>query len=276
MPMIELLEDVKVHGGFQKRYQHDSKVLECPMTFSLFLPDNPQNEPLPLIWWLSGLTCNDQNFSTKAAFQEHANHYKMAIAIPDTSPRGEVVADSNEWDLGQGAGFYLNASQRPWQQHYKMYDYILEELSDLIIDLLPNFNNQEAIMGHSMGGYGALMIGLKNPARFNSISAFAPISNPTQVPWGRKAFTAYLGEGAWEKWDPVSLIKQSTATTPILITQGGADSFYPEQLHEEAFLQAAKQSKHRIQYKFEDGYDHSYYMIQTFIKEHLNFHHECL
>ncbi|KAA9302489.1 MULTISPECIES: S-formylglutathione hydrolase [Aerococcus] len=271
---MELIESKKIFAGAQQRYQHQSEVLGCEMVFSLFLPKEAQDRPVPLLWFLSGLTCDDQNFSTKSGFQRYAADLGLAVLIPDTSPRGQEVADDEAYDLGQGAGFYLNASQEPWVTHYHMYDYLMEELAELVEDCLPHGSSQQAIMGHSMGGYGALMIGLKNPQRFQSISAFAPISNPSQVPWGRKAFTAYLGpdEKDWVAWDPVALVKEAEVKSPIYISQGTADEFYPEQLDEKAFLEAAEAASYPVRYQKEEGYDHSYYTISTFIGDHLNFH----
>ena len=196
--------------------------------------------------------------------------------MPDTSPRGTAVADDEGWDLGQGAGFYLNATQEPWAKNYLMYAYLTEELPQLVYALIPNFSGKESIMGHSMGGHGALVIGLKNPERFRSISAFAPILNPSQVTWGQKAFTAYLGtdETNWAEWDATSLIAESPAAPPILISQGTADNFYDVQLNEEAFLQSSEGKK--VRYEKLDGYDHSYFTIATFIEDHLQFHKDCL
>lgn len=271
-----LIETHKAFGGEQRKYRHYSETLDCDMVFSLFLPQQTDNKPTDLIWWLSGLTCTDDNFSQKGAFQKYASQHQLAIAMPDTSPRGTDVADDENWDLGQGAGFYLNATQEPWAKNYRMYAYLTEELPQLVYALIPNFSGKESIMGHSMGGHGALVIGLKNPERFRSISAFAPILNPSQVPWGQKAFTAYLGtdETNWAEWDATSLIAESPAAPPILISQGTADNFYDVQLNEEAFLQAAEGKK--VRYEKLDGYDHSYFTIATFIEDHLQFHKDCL
>ncbi|WP_124057387.1 S-formylglutathione hydrolase [Vaginisenegalia massiliensis] len=270
--MLERIDQHKVFGGQQLRYRHRSQCLSCEMTFSLFLPENKNNRPTPLVLWLSGLTCDDQNFSTKSGFQKMANQLGLAVAIPDTSPRGEHVADSSDWDLGQGAGFYLNASQEPWKRNYQMYDYISQELSQLVPVLVPEFNGKEAIMGHSMGGYGALLLGLKKPERFQSISAFAPITQASQVAWGQKAFSAYLGtdQTSWRDWDLVHLISQTKQSPPIKITQGLADDFYPKQLQADQFLEASHHLP--LEYQLVEGYDHSYYMIASFIDEHLKFH----
>lgn len=270
--MVEVLEEKRVFSGRQIRYQHDSKVLNCQMVYSLFMPNIGEDETVPLIWWLSGLTCNDQNFATKGQFQKYAQAHKVAIVIPDTSPRGDAIADDEAFDLGQGASFYLNATQAPWKDHFQMYDYITEELSELVKSQLPQFNGKEAIMGHSMGGYGALMIGLRQPNRFQAISAFAPITDLTNVPWGKKILSAYLGtdQKVWETVDPVKLVQQDSVP-PILITQGTADEFYPEQLQEIAFLDAAEKSHATVEYHKVEGYDHSYYTIATFIEEHIDF-----
>lgn len=271
-----LIETHKVFEGEQRKYRHYSETLDCDMVFSLFLPKQTDNKPTSLVWWLSGLTCTDDNFSQKGAFQKYANQHQLAVAMPDTSPRGTDVADDENWDLGQGGGFYLNATQEPWAKNYRMYDYLTKELPQLVHSLIPNFSGKESIMGHSMGGHGALVIGLKNSERYRSISAFAPILNPSQVPWGQKAFTAYLGsdEKDWAAWDATSLIAQSPAAPPIHISQGTADNFYAVQLNEEAFLQAAEGKK--VSYEKLDGYDHSYFTIASFIEEHLQFHKDCL
>ncbi|MGM0213084.1 S-formylglutathione hydrolase [Enterococcus sp. AZ109] len=272
---VEILETHRSFGGKQIKYRHTSKSLKCEMTFSLFLPaETPDKKATPLIWWLSGLTCTDDNFSQKAAFQKYAAEQNIAFVMPDTSPRGET-ADSEDWDLGQGAGFYLNATQDPWKENFQMYDYLIKELPEIVYPLLPNFSGKESIMGHSMGGHGALVLGLKNPKRFAAISAFAPISNPSNVPWGKKAFTAYLGEdpSAWIQWDATEILKTVDENhPPILVTQGTDDPFYEVQLKEEAFLAAAKVAGGEVIYQKERGYDHSYFTIATFIEAHIAFH----
>lgn len=270
---LKLIEQHRSFGGEQFKYSHHSEVLKCDMTFSLFLPSNKENKETPLIWWLSGLTCTDDNFSQKSGFQRLAEKHGVAVIIPDTSPRGEDVADDKGWDLGQGAGFYLNATQEPWKQNYQMHTYITEELTDIVSTLIPDFSGKESIMGHSMGGHGALVIGMKKAARFNAISAFSPILSPSQVPWGIKAFSSYLGEDrdSWKKWDASELVKE-TSIPPILITQGTKDSFYPEQLKETTFLENAQKNNHEVYYKKVDGYDHSYFFISTFLDEHFDFH----
>ena len=272
---VEIVETHQSFGGKQVKYKHLSQTLKSEMTFSLYLPDGASaTNQTPIIWWLSGLTCTDDNFSQKAAFQKYAAEHHVAFAIPDTSPRGDA-ADSEDWDLGQGAGFYLNATQAPWKEHYQMYDYVMKELSEIVHSLVPYFSGKESIMGHSMGGHGALVLGLKNPERFSAISAFAPISNPSNVPWGQKAFTAYLGEdtATWREWDATEILKKlGKDHAPILVTQGMDDNFYEVQLREAAFLAAAEQAGGDVVYKKETGHDHSYYTIATFIEEHINFH----
>lgn len=274
MSQLELLEEHVVFGGTQYKYRHDSTVLGCPMTFSLFLPNKETFSNPPLFWWLSGLTCTDDNFTHKAGAQKAAARLGVAMIMPDTSPRGEEIADSEDWDLGQGAGFYLNATKKPWAPHYQMYDYITKELSAIAHDHF-QLNGPEFISGHSMGGHGALVIGLRNSDRFHSITAFAPIVNPIEVPWGVKAFTEYLGDDqeTWKEWDATELLKQHTGKEiPVLIDQGDADSFYEKQLQPSKIAAVADEKKYPLTVRMQKGHDHSYYTIATFIEEHLEFH----
>lgn len=270
---LKLIEKHFTFGGEHYKYNHYSESLHCDMTFSIYLPSNKENKKIPLIWWLSGLTCTDDNFSQKSGFQRLAEKHQVAVLIPDTSPRGEHVADDEAYDLGKGAGFYLNATQEPWTKNYNMYTYITEELSTIASTLVPNFSGKESIMGHSMGGHGALVIGMKNAKRFKAISAFSPILSPSQVPWGIKAFSTYLGEdkAAWKQWDASELIKEN-GIPPILISQGTADNFYPEQLEETTFLENAQANNQEVTYKKIDGYDHSYFFVATFLEAHFAFH----
>lgn len=270
---LKLVEQIRSFEGDQCKYTHHSQTLKCDMTFSIYLPTNKENKEIPLIWWLSGLTCTDDNFSQKSGFQRLAEKHQVAVIIPDTSPRGEYVPDDEAWDLGKGAGFYLNATQEPWKENYNMYSYITKELTDITKTLVPNFSGKESIMGHSMGGHGALVIGMKNTDRFKAISAFSPILSPSKVPWGKKAFSAYLGEDkeTWKEWDASELVKQASAP-PILIMQGTKDGFYPEQLDESTFLENAKENNQEVNYKKAEGYDHSYFFISTFLDEHFDFH----
>lgn len=274
---IEIIEKHFCFNGEQRKYTHYSEVLKCKMNFSIYLPANKEGKEINLIWWLSGLTCTDDNFSQKSGFQRLADKYNVAVIIPDTSPRGEDVPDDEAWDLGQGAGFYLNATKEPWKENFKMYTYITEELSEIAKSIIPNFSGNESIMGHSMGGHGALVIGMKNSSRFKSISAFSPILTPSKVPWGIKAFTSYLGEdrSSWKEWDASELLKESELP-PILITQGNQDGFYEEQLKENIFMENAKKNKKIVNYNKVEGYDHSYFFIATFLEEHFAFHMKYL
>ena len=276
---MELLEEHRCYEGRQQRWRHHSSTLNCAMTFSIFLPPATETAPPPVVYWLSGLTCNDENFTTKAGAQRVAAELGIALVMPDTSPRGDDVADDAGYDLGKGAGFYLNATQAPWAAHFRMYDYLRDELPQLI-------NNQFqvadrcAISGHSMGGHGALIMALKNPGRFTSVSAFAPIVNPCKVPWGQKAFSAYLGddEATWQEWDSCALMQASQAgdAIPTLIDQGDADQFLGTQLQPAVLAEAARQKQWPLSLRIQPGYDHSYYFIATFIEDHLRFHAEHL
>jgi S-formylglutathione hydrolase len=274
---LKLIGKHRSFDGEHFKYTHYSEVLQCEMTFSIYLPSNKEQKKIPLIWWLSGLTCTDDNFSQKSGFQRLAEKYQVAVMIPDTSPRGEHVADDDGWDLGKGAGFYLNATQDPWAKHYNMYTYIVEELTAIASTLVPNFSGEESIMGHSMGGHGALVIGMKNAARFKAISAFSPILSPSQVPWGIKAFSSYLGDNqtSWKEWDASELVKEA-GMPPILITQGTQDEFYPKQLEETIFLKSAEENNLVVDYKKVEGYDHSYFFIATFLEDHFAFHMKYL
>lgn len=274
---LKLIEKRRSFGGEQCKYTHYSEVLQCEMTFSIYLPSNQEKKNIPLIWWLSGLTCTDDNFSQKSGFQRLAEKHQVAVMIPDTSPRGEHVADDEAYDLGQGAGFYLNATQEPWAKHYKMYTYIAEELSAIAKSLIPHFSGKESIMGHSMGGHGALVVGMKNKERFRAISAFAPILSPSKIPWGLKAFSTYLGDDkeAWKAWDASELIKEA-GMPPILITQGTEDEFYPKHLDETYFLKNAQENNAVVQSEKAEGYDHSYFFIATFLENHFSYHMKYL
>lgn len=244
------------------------------MRFAIFLPPNASNtNKVPVLYWLSGLTCTDENFMQKAGAFKTAAELGIAIVAPDTSPRGQGVADDSGYDLGQGAGFYVNATQKPWVKHYQMYDYITKELSELIENYFPVLAIK-SIAGHSMGGHGALVIGLRNPDQYQSVSAFSPISNPINSPWGQKAFAAYLGENKenWQQYDASELLKNVQKTLPILIDQGEADQFLAEQLKPEVLQSIAKDKNLAIDIRLQPGYDHSYYFISSFIEEHIQFH----
>lgn len=276
---MPILSEHKCFDGLQLRVRHPSAVNHCEMTYSLYLP--PQalaGGRVPLLYWLSGLTCTDENFTQKAGAQRYAAQYGLALVMPDTSPRGEGVPDDPSYDLGQGAGFYLNATQTPWAQHYHMYDYITAELPAHLAAHYP-LDDRAGIAGHSMGGHGALQIALKNPARYAAVSAFAPIVNPGDTPWGQKAFTAYLGDDkhAWRDWDSTALLATARAQhLPIRIDAGDADEFRPREIRCETFVDAARQAGYRVDYYLHPGYDHSYYTIASYIGAHIAFHAEAL
>ena len=276
---MEMLEEHRCFEGWQQRWRHDSSTLNCPMTFSIFLPPPRDHTPPPVLYWLSGLTCNDENFTTKAGAQRVAAELGIVLVMPDTSPRGEQVANDDGYDLGQGAGFYLNATQTPWATHYRMYDYLRDELPALIQSQF-NVSDRSAISGHSMGGHGALIMALKNPGKYTSVSAFAPIVNPCSVPWGIKAFSTYLGEdkNAWLEWDSCALMYASNAQNaiPTLIDQGDNDQFLADQLQPAVLAEAARQKAWPMTLRIQPGYDHSYYFIASFIEDHLRFHAQHL
>ncbi len=276
---MEMLEEHRCFEGWQQRWRHDSSTLNCPMTFSIFLPPPRDHTPPPVLYWLSGLTCNDENFTTKAGAQRVAAELGIVLVMPDTSPRGEKVANDDGYDLGQGAGFYLNATQPPWATHYRMYDYLRDELPALVQSQF-NVSDRCAISGHSMGGHGALIMALKNPGKYTSVSAFAPIVNPCSVPWGIKAFSSYLGEdkNAWLEWDSCALMYASNAqdAIPTLIDQGDNDQFLADQLQPAVLAEAARQKAWPMTLRIQPGYDHSYYFIAFFIEDHLRFHAQYL
>ncbi|GAA6153941.1 S-formylglutathione hydrolase [Pseudoteredinibacter isoporae] len=276
---MELLNQQMSFAGVQRQYKHQSSCLDCDMVFSVYLPPQAQEEVVPVVFWLSGLTCTDENFVTKAGAQRIAAELGLAIVCPDTSPRGEQVPDdpSGAYDFGLGAGFYLNATQSPFDKHYKMYDYIVHELPRLLVEL-PLDLSRASIMGHSMGGHGALTIAIKNPSQYRSVSAFAPICAPSQCPWGHKALAGYLGvdQKAWEEYDATALLLERGCDLPIKIDQGEADAFLIEQLKPELFLAAAKVESVNVEYALHAGYDHSYFFIASFIEAHLRFHSEYL
>jgi len=273
----ERIEHRACFGGWQDVYRHTSKVLGCEMTVGVYLPPQAEHGPCPVLYWLSGLTCTEQNFITKAGAQRYAAEHGLILVAPDTSPRGDAVADADSYDLGKGAGFYLNATREPWAQHYRMYDYIAEELPAWVQANLPA-SEVRAISGHSMGGHGALTIALKNPGRYRSVSAFSPIVAPSQVAWGKKAFTAYLGEdeSAWLQYDATALVAGATERLPLLIDQGGADEFLDNQLRPQLLQAACEAAGHPLELRIQPGYDHSYYFISSFIGEHIAHHAKAM
>lgn len=276
MNKLQLISSNRLFGGWHHRYQHESDVNNCTMTFAVYLPPEASDaNRVPVLYWLSGLTCTDENFMQKAGAQRMAAELNIAIVAPDTSPRGEGVVDDDGYDLGQGAGFYVNATQAPWHQHYQMFDYVTKELPTLIEAAFP-VNDKRAISGHSMGGHGALICALKHSDRYQSASAFAPVSHPTDVPWGQKAFNAYLGgdRGGWAEYDACLLLRQqeNNKKIPILVTQGLADEFLQEQLEPSALIAAVDETDYPLLLEQFEGYDHSYYFIASFIEQHMRFH----
>src|SRR5690606_12452714 len=271
------IEQHACFGGRQEVWQHDSSTLGCAMRFGVYLPPQAAQGPVSVLYWLSGLTCTEQNFITKAGAQRYAAEHGVAIVAPDTSPRGDGVADDQSYDLGQGAGFYVNATQAPWNTHYRMYDYVTQELPALIEAHFP-VTAARSISGHSMGGHGALIIALKNPGRYRSVSAFSPIVAPSQAPWGQKALSAYLGpdESTWKARDARALVAQATEKLPLLVDQGGADEFLETQLRSELLQAACEAAKHPVTVRMQDGYDHSYYFIASFIGDHIAYHAKAL
>jgi S-formylglutathione hydrolase len=277
---MQKIESVKEFGGYLNRYTHRSDVCNCEMTFSVYLPPQAEINAVPALYWLSGLTCTDDNVRTKAGAQRYAAEHGIALVFPDTSPRGDDVADeAARYDLGKGAGFYVNATEEPWKKHYKMYDYVTKELPALLEANLPLMTGVKSISGHSMGGHGALICALKNPLSYKSISAFSPISNPLNCAWGKGCFAAYLGDdiSTWEQYDATALVKAGAKFSDILIDQGIADEFYDEkQLLPENFQAACKDADQAVTIRMQEGYDHSYHFISTFIGEHIAYHAKAL
>ncbi len=274
---LQRLEHRACFDGWQDVYRHPSAALQCAMNVAVYLPPQVSRQKCPVLYWLSGLTCNEQNFITKAGAQRYAAEHGIVVVAPDTSPRGNDVADFDSYDLGQGAGFYVNATQAPWASHYRMQDYVARELPDWIEANFP-VTNARAISGHSMGGHGALITALRNPGRYRSISAFSPIVAPTQVPWGEKALNAYLGSDreAWKSWDACALMANAQEKLPLLVDQGCDDEFLATQLQPERLRAACDSAHYTLELNMRPGYDHSYYFIASFIDEHLAFHAQHL
>jgi S-formylglutathione hydrolase len=276
---LEKVSSNQCFGGLQQQFRHASEVLNCSMRFSIYLPPRAsKSQKVPVIYWLSGLTCTDENFIQKAGAQRIAAELGVAIVAPDTSPRGEGVPDdpNGAYDFGLGAGFYVNATQDPWREHYQMYDYVVSELPQLIEQHFP-VTDQRAISGHSMGGHGALIVALNNPSRYTSATAFSPISSSMNCPWGRKALLNYLGdnENAWLKYDASELIKLG-GVLPILVDQGTKDDFLSEELKPQLLESAADVSEYPLRLRMQEDYDHSYFFIASFIEDHFRFHAEFL
>lgn len=275
---METLSSIRSFDGEIRRLRHRSDACDCDMTFSVYLPPQARQADVPVLYWLSGLTCTDENFIQKAGAQRVAAELGLAIVCPDTSPRGTDLPKEHEaYDFGSGAGFYVNATRQPWARHYRMYDYVTEELPALVNARLP-VNGNCGISGHSMGGHGALICYLRNPGRYRSVSAFAPICHPSKSPWGQKALGGYLGEehSDWLAWDATALIGSAREKLPLLIDQGTEDEFLTGQLKPGALEQACIANHYPLQLRMQEGYDHSYHFIATFIEDHLRHHAQAL
>lgn len=272
---MQRIEQHASFGGRQEVWKHASQTLDCEMKVAVYLPERAlRGQPCPVLYWLSGLTCSEQNFITKAGAQAHAARHGFIVVAPDTSPRGAGVADDPAYDLGQGAGFYVDATQAPWAAHFRMHSYVAEELPALIEQHFPA-NDSRGIFGHSMGGHGALVTALRHPGRYRSVSAFSPIVAPSQVPWGQKALTAYLGSNAqdWCEWDAVKLVSAARQERlPLLVDQGDADEFVATQLQPERLQAACEAAGHPLTLRRHPGHDHSYYFIATFLGDHFEHH----
>jgi S-formylglutathione hydrolase len=276
---VETISTNKSHGGVQGVYRHESRETGTPMTFSVYVP--PQAEAigkLPMVWYLSGLTCTHANVTEKGEYRRACAEHGLIFVAPDTSPRGEDVPDDEAYDFGQGAGFYVDATEQPYAANYRMYSYLTEELPWLIAEHFPADLDRQGITGHSMGGHGALTLGLRNPGRYRSVSAFAPIVAPGQVPWGEKALGLYLGEdrSAWRKHDAVALIEDGARVPELLVDQGEADTFLAEQLRPDLLESACAAAGIGLTLRLQPGYDHSYYFISSFMADHLRWHAERL
>jgi len=275
---MQRIEQHACFGGTQEVWQHPSSTLGCQMRFGVYLPPQAAQGPCPVLYWLSGLTCNEQNFITKAGAQRYAAEHGLVLVAPDTSPRGDEVPDQEgAWDLGLGAGFYLNATREPWSKHYRMHDYVVDELPALVDAHFPT-TTARAISGHSMGGHGALVIALRNPGCYRSVSAFSPIVAPSRVPWGQQAFDAYLGEDqeTWKRWDACELLRDAKERLPLLVDQGDADEFLQRELRPELLRDACAAADHPLTLRMQPGYDHSYYFIASFIGDHIAHHAAAL
>lgn len=273
---MEKISSNKSFGGEQGVYSHASSSTKTDMTFAVYVPPQAVEKPVPVLWYLSGLTCTHDNAMGKAGMQEHAARLGMIVVLPDTSPRGEGAADDAEgaYDFGLGAGFYVNAKQAPFADNYQMYSYVVDELPELIGNEFNADMSRQGICGHSMGGHGALTIGLKNPGRFKSISAFAPIVSPTNCPWGQKALGGYLGDdkAVWAAHDACELVSTAVEKLPMLVDQGTGDSFLEKELKPELLVAACEKANHPLTLRMQEGYDHSYFFISTFMKDHMEWH----
>jgi S-formylglutathione hydrolase len=271
---IETISEARAHGGIQGVYRHASRATGTAMTFAVFVPEHPAGATLPVLWYLSGLTCTHANVMDKGEYRAPCAEHGIILIAPDTSPRGEGVPDAESYDFGQGAGFYLDATQQPWSRNFRMRSYIEGELPALIASHFPADMSRQGVTGHSMGGHGALTIALRNPARFRSVSAFAPIVSPSEVPWGQKALGGYLGSNraSWREYDAVALIEDGARLPGLLVDQGMADQFLVEQLRPHRLAEACEAAEIAAEIRLHDGYDHSYFFVSTFMAEHVAWH----
>lgn len=272
---MKIISEHKCFGGVQGYYAHASTEIGLEMKFSVFQPPQARPGKVPVLYYLAGLTCTEETFMIKAGAQRFAAELGLMLVAPDTSPRGaNIPGDAENWDFGVGAGFYLDATREPWSKHYRMYSYVTRELPALIAEKFPADASRQGIFGHSMGGHGALICALKNPGQYRSLSAFAPISAPMRCPWGKKAFRGYIGDdhAAWQAYDASELVKQTQSPAEILVDQGLADKFLSDQLYPEVFEAACKASGQALTLRRQEGYDHGYYFIATFMEDHLRHH----
>lgn len=275
---LELIESHECFGGQVEIYRHDSSACSAPMRFAFYRPPQAAYGKVPVLYWLSGLTCTEENFITKAGAQRYAAEFGVMLVAPDTSPRRlGLPGEDDAYDFGTGAGFYVNATEEPWASHYRMYDYVVEELPALVADAFPA-DTRAGIFGHSMGGHGALVAALRNPRRYRSVSAFSPICAPTECPWGEKAFSGYLGSdrAAWKRYDAHLLVGEAETKLPLLVDQGTADGFLEEQLMPWELEKACREANYPLTLRFQAGYDHSYYFIASFMRDHIEHHARAL
>ncbi len=279
MTVLKERASVASFDGRIRWFEHESETCGGPMRFAVYLPPQAEVAPVPVLYWLSGLTCTDENFMVKAGAQRYAAEHGIALVAPDTSPRSTgIPGEDDDWALGSGAGFYVNATVEPWSRHYRMYDYVVSELPALLVAEPALDTSRESIFGHSMGGHGALVIALRNPGRYRSVSAFSPICSPTRCPWGQRIFAEYLGaqRDEWRQYDAACLIRDGATTTPILVDQGDGDEFREEQLKPELLEAACRASGQLLDLRMQPGYDHSYYFIASFLGEHISYHADAL
>lgn len=271
---IETVSETRAHGGTQGVYRHVSRSTGTDMTFAVFVPDHAPGATLPVLWYLSGLTCTHANVVEKGEYRAACAEHGVILVAPDTSPRGEDVPDDDAYDFGKGAGFYVDATMEPWAKHFRMRSYVEDELPELVAAHFPVDMERQGITGHSMGGHGALTMALRSPDRFRSVSAFAPIVAPSEVPWGEKALGGYLGEdrAAWRAYDAVALIEDGARVPELLIDQGMADQFLVEQLRPHRLAEACEAAGIQAEIRLHEGYDHSYYFISTFMADHIAWH----